>query len=335
MQDIITDMMIDEYHDDRAIGASGLKLFARSPAHYWAEYLDPGRKRRDTATLRRGRAWHCALFEPDEFALRYTANHDAHHASKRAMLLDSVLSGELRADRLVAMPGGVSATSKAGRELTAQAEADGLTMCAPDELDFVREWYPRLRGREVMPPSQIDAVLRAASIARQLPVSRVVFGKLADYGLAEASMFSDDPASGVRIKVRPDYAVRPCEQFPAGLVIDGKSTTDAGTGFGRQVWSLDYGLQAALYTRVFQQRHQTAERPMFLWLAQEMESPFAARYYAAGTDLLEYWDRRIDDLLGRVAECQRTNCWPAYPDAVETLALPAWAQKQIDEEADE
>jgi len=37
----------EQYHaDTSAISASGLKLFARSPAHYYAAYLDPQRPER-------------------------------------------------------------------------------------------------------------------------------------------------------------------------------------------------------------------------------------------------------------------------------------------------
>ena len=39
---IIHGMSNAEYHaDTSAISASGLKLFMRSPAHYYAAYLDP------------------------------------------------------------------------------------------------------------------------------------------------------------------------------------------------------------------------------------------------------------------------------------------------------
>lgn len=64
-----------QYHaDTSAIGASGLKLFARSPAHYYAAYLDPNRiERSPTPAMRIGTATHCAILEPERFSAEYIA----------------------------------------------------------------------------------------------------------------------------------------------------------------------------------------------------------------------------------------------------------------------
>lgn len=71
-----------EYHaDTSAISASGLKLFMRSPAHYWAAYLDPERiERQPTAAMRLGTATHCAILEPDAFDDRYMLRPDGINA---------------------------------------------------------------------------------------------------------------------------------------------------------------------------------------------------------------------------------------------------------------
>lgn len=67
-----------EYHaDTSAISASGLKLFMRSPAHYYAAYLDPNRvERQPTAAMKLGTATHCAILEPTEFSKRYMLRPD-------------------------------------------------------------------------------------------------------------------------------------------------------------------------------------------------------------------------------------------------------------------
>lgn len=324
-------MSADFYHSLPAIGSSGLKKFQQSPLHYWSAFLDPDRVPVDNLHFRIGRAWHCAVFEPQEFARRFVAGHDAHASTKRAVLLQRLLAGEVVPDQLRELPEGLSATSKEGKALAAELEADGKIPVAAEDYAFACEWLPKLAGRDVLSADRIEGVMTMARIARALPISRVVFERFAGVGAAETSLFCDYAASGVRLKIRPDYMLKPCDAFPHGLIIDGKSTTDASEeGFGRQVWNLDYGLQAALYTRVYQQVIGTRERPAFLWLAQEKDAPHAARYYAAGADLIAHWDAKIDALLPRVAECQRTGTWPGYPETVSTLALPAWAQKQLD-----
>lgn len=64
-----------QYHaDTSAISASGLKLFARSPAHYYAAYLDQNRvERSPTPAMRIGTATHCAILEPGRFSTEYVA----------------------------------------------------------------------------------------------------------------------------------------------------------------------------------------------------------------------------------------------------------------------
>lgn len=331
---LVAGLSNDAHHADPSVGSSFLKVFQRSPLHAWAEYLDPQRKPKDPKKFRIGRAWHCAVFEPSEFGSRYTADHDANKNTNRAKLLASVLAGEVSPVDLVGVPDDLKPASKEGKALYAEIEARGEVPVTESDLLFVREWLPKLQGRDVLPADTIDDVHTMAGIARSLPISRVVFDQLAEHVRCEVSMFVRDPATGQRLKIRPDLAVMPCQSFQDGLIIDGKSTMDASPAvFSRQVWNLDYGLQAAFYTRVYQQALKTRGRPTFLWLAQEKERPFASKYYAAGADLLAHYDSVIDALLPRVAECHRTGVWPGYGEGVETLAMPAWAQKQMQEAA--
>ena len=67
----------DYQADTSAISASGLKLLMRSPAHYYAAYLDPNRvERQPTAAMKLGTATHCAILEPTEFSKRYMLRPD-------------------------------------------------------------------------------------------------------------------------------------------------------------------------------------------------------------------------------------------------------------------
>lgn len=71
---IVRDLPNDEYQADPAIGSSGFKLLKRSRLHYWEARRNPERVERvATRALRRGSAFHCALFEPHDFPNRYIA----------------------------------------------------------------------------------------------------------------------------------------------------------------------------------------------------------------------------------------------------------------------
>lgn len=67
-----------DYHAETAhLSASGLKLFMRSPRHYWDAYLNPDRYiRPSTAAMKIGTAVHCAILEPEEFDRRYMLRPD-------------------------------------------------------------------------------------------------------------------------------------------------------------------------------------------------------------------------------------------------------------------
>jgi len=328
---VIHDLPVEDYHESPAIGSSGLKRLAVSPLHYWADFRHPERVRKDKKAWRIGRAWHCAVFEPDTFQARYAANHDAHPATNKAKLLQRVLAGEVAYQALAALPEGLGATTKEGKALVAEIHASERVAVPADEMAFVDEWLPRLAGKDILSADNIAGVQRMAVVLRAHPISQVVFDRYRGFGQAEVSLFSPCPLTGVIRKIRPDYMLKPCEDFPNGLIIDGKSTTDASPeGFARQVWNLDYGLQAAYYTAVYRDVYRTAGRPAFLWAAQEKDSPHAAAYYAAGADLIDHWDGRIARLLGLYAECDRRDTWPGYATAVGTLEMPAWAQKRME-----
>lgn len=76
-------MTNEEYHADTSrISNSGLKLIAKSPAHYYAKYLDPNRKpEKKSDALRHGSAIHAAILEPTEFKNLFATVPD--HAPKR------------------------------------------------------------------------------------------------------------------------------------------------------------------------------------------------------------------------------------------------------------
>ena len=97
----------NEYHaDTSAISASGLKLFARSPAHYWAAYLDPARKpQQPTPAMKLGTATHCAILEPDLFNAGY-----------------------------VAIPEGIDRRTTAGKQAYAELLATGAEIVAADDM---------------------------------------------------------------------------------------------------------------------------------------------------------------------------------------------------------
>jgi exodeoxyribonuclease VIII len=66
-----------DYHADPAVSASHLHAVAKSPAYYYARFLNPDRPPSEqTAAMRIGSLVHCAVLEPDEVSKRYAVAPD-------------------------------------------------------------------------------------------------------------------------------------------------------------------------------------------------------------------------------------------------------------------
>lgn len=76
-------MPADEYHASPGVSNSGLRDFARSPAHFYALHLDPNRPEpAEKAGQLEGTLAHCAILEPDQFSRRYAVGPDVSRATK-------------------------------------------------------------------------------------------------------------------------------------------------------------------------------------------------------------------------------------------------------------
>lgn len=330
---VFPDMPNAEYHGHVHIGSSGFKLLERSPAHFWSAYVDPDRERRDPSRVMvMGTAWHTGIWEAHLFDQTYAAKPDIAPTSTVAKLLDEAVA-DLQAfqAKYVAIPDGISRTSKEGKALLAELAADGKAGIEQSKFDEVMQLAPGLAGKVLLSADDLDAVRAMSRAAHAHPVTKVIFDQLG--GMAETSIFWVDAETGAPCRIRPDYAVPPCKLFPNGLIIDGKSNDDSSPdGFARSAWNSQMYFQAAFYSDGCQQLWRTKEPPAFMWLAQERDRPYATAYYAAGADFVAFGRKKYRRLLRVFAHCLHTGVWPGYPLGVQPLALPAWAEKQMADE---
>lgn len=276
------------YHENPAISASGLKQIARSPAHFKTE-------REPTDAMKFGTAAHCAVLEPYEFDNRYTV-----------------------------VPEGLSFATKEGKAVRDSIIASGKEAIKFNDARDILELGKAVNENPVF----------AALQALKPDYERGLYFKLSQTcsciwvedgtgGAATGSSVSFDA------KMKLDLSIRPCAEYPNGLIADLKSCPDASMdGFARSMWNLNGYIQAAFYTRFWQQIHKTDGRPDFLWIAAERKPPYLTSVYKAPQHLIEYGDSEIDRLLDIYAECLRTGVWPGYESAgsVTELLLPAWCE---------
>jgi hypothetical protein len=223
----------------------------------------------------------------------------------------SIFEPEKFAAEFVQIPEGLDRRTKEGKALWAEIITSGRTPLSADDMQRIRDM---------------------TASAKAHPITGVIFGQPG--GAAEQSLFWVDAETGAHCKIRPDYAVPPCKMFPNGLVVDGKTGEDmSASGFAKYAMNWELYVQAAFYADGFQIIHGTKEPPAFVWLAQEKAAPYASAYYTASADFLEHGRKKYRPLMRLWADCMAKGVWPGYPQTVQPLDLPVWAQRQITEGA--
>lgn len=157
--------------------------------------------------------------------------------------------------------------------------------------------------------------------------------KLLEKGFAQKSgifKLPDICGDNVWAKIRPDWICGAYEDGP--MVVDYKSTEDASfEAFQRLVFNMRYHWQAALYcmgaTAINGVTHKR-----FAWIVQERSEPFECAVYEADQDMLSIARKQMLPLLklwGRLQNGQEE--WTrGYPDVMQKLALPYWAEKKVE-----
>jgi hypothetical protein len=212
-------------------------------------------------------------------------------------------------DRFVIIPEGIDRRTKEGKALYAELIATGAEPISYEDAGTI-----------------MDMVMNS----RKHPAWQYMHSHGASWR-AEHTIMETDKETGVYLKIRPDYSCEPCEQYPHGCIIDGKTTGDASPeAFGKDSWGYGYWIQAALYCDVYMMEHGTDQRPEFILWAQEKAAPYLVKPYRVTEDVLDYGRTEYRKLLPAFAECQRTGVWPGYGDEIEPLIVPPWAQREID-----
>lgn len=291
------DISNEDYHSGVGVSKSGLDLVEISPLHYWHKYLREKTAEELEAQEERkkhfkiGTAIHTAILEPEAFG-----------------------------DRYVILPEGAP-KKPTSTQLNAKKPSDD-TLYA---IGWWEDFNARLAetGAEVLSPDELEICKGVKAATHASRIGKRVFS---EPGVAEASVYWEDPETGVLCKCRPDWLLTP-DDVPA--ILDVKSTKSAHPDeFARSAFNYNYHVAAAWYLDGYE--IATGQRPdSFMFLAIEKEAPFACAWYFADEGMIAAGRRQYRKALDTYAECLRTGVWPGYPDKLLGLALPAWAERQI------
>ena len=175
-------------------------------------------------------------------------------------------------------------------------------------------WDADNAGKIMLSASDYDRVQGMAESARSHPIAR---GLLAG-GDREVTFRWQDEETGIHAKCRADL-------YAAGeFLLDLKSCRDASPeGFARAVAAYQYDMQMQHYLSGIRANGDSIRWAVLL--AIETEAPYVCQPHILDVRAEERgWNLR-QKAIKRQAECLRTGRWPGYSDALNELALPAYA----------
>jgi exodeoxyribonuclease VIII len=187
-------------------------------------------------------------------------------------------------------------------------------------------WEAANQGKIIIDQEMLEGATRIAENLRSLSSYEIMQN---NPGMAEASIFFTDPIYGLNLRVRPDYHIIPCDEFPNGLIMDVKTSTDARQfKFSKSCADFGYDISAAMYREGFQQYYKTEEMPEFFFLVAESTAPFNVKQYRASSLFLSIGEQRYNKAKELLAESLLINEWDGYPTELEDITLPQYMLKQ-------
>lgn len=142
---------------------------------------------------------------------------------------------------------------------------------------------------------------------------------LLDTGIAEATLYFDDPETCAPCKIRPDWLNQELE-----FIVELKTAEDASAeGFARDAARYRYHVQGAFFKDGLYQSEGLLYQHIFIVV--EKSPPFRVAMYMLPQEELDLGRRAYNRDLIRYTECRKTGKWPGYPEEIVPLKLPRWA----------
>lgn len=170
-------------------------------------------------------------------------------------------------------------------------------------------------GARFIKPQQLARIRGMVKSVLSHKTARLII----ENGQSEVSMRWRDSRTGLRAKARMDW-------WHPGLsfAMDLKTTDDASPrGFARSVANFEYHVQHCHYADGCRELQQPIRN--YLILAVEKDPPYACAVYHIDAAAEERGFQLLHRSMDTLAECMRTDTWPAYPEDITTLTMPGWA----------
>jgi len=129
---------------------------------------------------------------------------------------------------------------------------------------------------------------------------------------------------GVWLRCRPDFM-----RQDRTIILDYKTAASAAPEtFIRQIGNMGYDVSADFSLRglaALGETHQGATGdPAYVFLAQEIEPPFACSFHTLGTGYREIAEEKVERAIQVWRMCMQSGQWPAYSLKLHHAEPPAW-----------
>jgi hypothetical protein len=178
-------------------------------------------------------------------------------------------------------------------------------------------WLAENAGKKPLAPEDFAAIRGMSAAVRAHPEVAPLLAR----AQTEVTIRWQDPTTGLECKGRVDGFV---EAAGVRLVFDLKTTDDASPfAFGRSCASYSYHVQAAFYEAGF----AALGRPLdaFLFVAVEKAAPYASAVYQLSPRAEAKGRKIVARSMATLLAAFEADSWPAYPQQITELDLPAWA----------
>jgi hypothetical protein len=130
------------------------------------------------------------------------------------------------------------------------------------------------------------------------------FGDYVKEGVPEASIYFQDPTTGLALKIRPDLHH---PEFTFDLKTSRRATT---AGFIRDALDMDYDLQAFMYS-MGRALYEGTETPKpFVFVAAESDTPHSINVLTAGQSFLSNGAKKFQEALTVYSACTAAGYFP-------------------------
>lgn len=180
----------------------------------------------------------------------------------------------------------------------------------------------RREGKLPIAKADMEKAQTMAGKVFQHPIAKQLLGV---EGQAEHSIYWHDDATGVRLRIRPDY-------LPKGLsrqlCIDYKTADSADPrAFQRAVASYGYHQQQAFYEDGLIELG--FDDVGFLFVVQSKTAPYAVSVCQIEPEVVELGRRLNRVAIELFASCQESGKWPGY-DGLNNVGMAGWAKKEAE-----